>query len=239
MQSLTDKRVLVTGASSGIGRATATLFAAAGAHVVATGRSAEPLQALARDAKPGTVTPMVGDLTDDGFIATLVEAAGALDILVNNAGALKHAAFLDADPADWARVFEINVLALMRLTQPVARGMAARKRGHIINVSSLLARKVAAGTTIYAATKHAVAAITQGLRMELRPHGIRVTEIAPGLVNTSVFRDIDDPALRTRYATSTFERLNPVQIAEAIVFAASADANAGHDLIEIRPSAQE
>ena len=238
MQSLTGKRVLVTGASTGIGGATARTFAERGAVVVATARSAEALAALARALPIGAVTPMAGDLTDRSFLADLVAAAGPIDVLVNNAGALKHAPFLDSDPADWAPVFELNVLALLRLTQPVARAMAARRAGHIINVSSLLARRVAPFTLVYAATKHAVAAISQGLRTELGPFGVRVTEIAPGIVDTAVFGAIDDPRVQPLYADPGFERLTASQVADAIVSAAAADANVCPDLLELRAVGQ-
>jgi NADP-dependent 3-hydroxy acid dehydrogenase YdfG len=235
MQGLKAKRVLVTGASAGIGQATVRAFAEAGASVVATGRSAEGLRALGGAA----ISTLAGDLTDRAFVTGLAEAAGAVDILVNNAGALKHAVFLEADPEDWARVFEINVQALLVLTQLVARGMAARRSGHIINLSSMLARRVAPVTTVYSASKHAVAAISLGLRQELRAYNIRVTEIAPGVVDTNVFRDLEDPALVARYSTPKFEPMTASQVAEAIVFAARTDHNACPDLIEIKAIGQE
>jgi len=238
VQPLTGKRVLVTGASAGIGGATARLFAEKGATVVATARSADALAALAGALPKGAVTPVAGDLTDRGFLADLVATAEPVDVLVNNAGALKHAPFLEADPADWGRIFEINVLALLKLTQPIARGMAERRVGHIINVSSLLARRVAPFTLVYAATKHAVAAITQGLRTELGPFGVRVTEIAPGIVDTGVFGAIDDPRVRPLYANPGFERLSATQVATAIVSAAGADANVCPDLLELRAVGQ-
>ena len=238
MQRLTGKRVLITGASSGIGQAAAGLFIAAGAHVIATGRSAAPLEALARGAPAGAVTALAGDLNDAGFVAELAARAKPVDVLVNNAGALKHAPILESDPADWARVFEINVLALLRVTQAVARDMAERRSGHIINLSSMLARRVVPNTTIYAATKHAVAAISQGLRHELRAVNVRVTEIAPGVTSTNVFRDLDHPAALAMYAKPAYEAMTPTQVAETIVFAASTDHNACPDLIEVKAVGQ-
>ncbi|EWY37196.1 hypothetical protein N825_20935 [Skermanella stibiiresistens SB22] len=233
---MNGERALVTGASSGIGRATALALARAGASVLATGRDARALDALAREHP--SITTLAGDLTDTAFVAHLVEAAAGVDILVNNAGTLKHAAILEGDPADWERVFQVNVLALLALTQPVARVMAARGSGHIVMVSSLLARRVAPFTAVYAASKHAVAAITQGLRMELAPKGVRVTEVAPGLVRTGVMRDVDDPTVLASYAAKTFAWLTPEQVADAILHAVNAPATASIDLIEIRPHGQ-
>jgi NADP-dependent 3-hydroxy acid dehydrogenase YdfG len=238
MQRLTGKRVLITGASSGIGQAAAGLFVAAGAHVIVTGRTASALEGLARAAPGGAVTTLAGDLNDAAFIAELAARAKPVDVLVNGAGALKHAPILESDPADWERVFEINVLTLLRVTQAVARDMAARGSGHIINISSMVARRVVPNTTIYSATKHAVAAISQGLRHELRQFGVRVTEIAPGVTSTNVFRDLEHPTALAMYAKPAYEPMTPTQVAEAIVFAASTDHNACPDLIELKAVGQ-
>jgi NADP-dependent 3-hydroxy acid dehydrogenase YdfG len=206
--------------------------------VIATGRTASTLEALAHGAPAGSVTALAGDLNDAGFVAKLADAAKPVDILVNSAGALKHAPILESDPADWARAFEINVLALLRITQAVARDMAARKTGHIINISSMLARRVVANTTVYSATKHAVAAISLGLRHELRPFNIRVTEIAPGVTTTNVFRDLQHPAALAMYAKPSYEAMTATQVAETILFAAGTDHNACPDLIELKAIGQ-
>ncbi|MBJ3775625.1 SDR family oxidoreductase [Acuticoccus mangrovi] len=235
MTPLEGRTALVTGASSGIGAATATALAEAGAAVLATGRDAARLAEVAAAA---TVRTLAGDLTDPTFVAALAEAAGPVDILVNNAGALKHAPFLDSDPADWAAVFEINVLSLMRLTRAVGRGMRERGRGHIVNVSSLLARRAGPTNAVYAATKHAVAGFTAGLRAELAPHGVRVSEIAPGLVRTNVMRAIDDPAIKASYAARTYDWLQPADVAAAILHAVTAPDHVSLDLIEVRPRDQ-
>jgi NADP-dependent 3-hydroxy acid dehydrogenase YdfG len=223
---------LVTGTSSGIGRATALALAAEGWSVLGTGRDRAALAAL-----PG-ITTMAGDLTDAGFVDEVVAAAGEARLLVNNAGTLSHAPFLETPRHAWRGVFDLNVNALLDVTQGVARGMATRGSGHIVLISSMLARRVGPNTMVYAATKHAVAAIAQGLRMELRGHGIRVTEIAPGLVSTAIQRDISHAATRAGYAGLNFEWLAPEDIAAAIIGAVKAGPNVSTDLIEIRPQGQ-
>lgn len=238
--SLKDFRVLVTGASSGIGRATAQAFAAEGASVIATGRRLNELESMRDEVGKTSRAPEIiaGDINDPAFAARLAAAAGPVDILVNCAGMLKHAPFLESDEASWQAVFDTNVIALLRLTQLVARGMSERKKGHIVNISSVLADKVYPYTLVYAATKYAVRAISEGLRMELEPHGIRVTEIAPGLVQTAVLRDIDHPDVLKAYQSRTYKGLSPESIADAIVFAVAQDPHTATDLVKINPVGQ-
>jgi NADP-dependent 3-hydroxy acid dehydrogenase YdfG len=239
---LAGRRVLLTGASAGIGRATAQALAGAGATVLATGRRAERLDTLARDLAdaPGTVEFLAGDLTDPAFVQELVDWAGTPDVLVNNAGQVRHAPFLESDPADWAAVFESNVLSVLRLTQAVARRMSERKSGHVINVTSVLAGEVTIYTLAYAASKHALRAIGEGLRLELRPHGIKVTEVAPGLVTTEINREIRHPGVRDYYEARSrrFPYLEPADIAAAILYAVSAGPNVSPERLEIRPARQ-
>jgi NADP-dependent 3-hydroxy acid dehydrogenase YdfG len=224
---------LVTGASSGIGRATALALAEAGWSVLGTGRDRAALAGL-----PSPIRSMAGDLTDPGFVDAVVAAAGAATLLVNNAGTLAHAPFLETPRHGWRAVFDLNVHALLDLTQGIARGMAARGAGHVVLVSSLLARRVGPNTLVYAASKHAVAAIAAGLRAELRPHGIRVTEVAPGLVSTRIQREITHAGVKAGYAALPFDWLAPEDVAAVIRAAAEAPPNAATDLIEIRPQGQ-
>jgi NADP-dependent 3-hydroxy acid dehydrogenase YdfG len=238
--SLNGSRVLVTGASSGIGRATAKAFAAEGASVIATGRRLNELESMRDEAGATPRAPEIvaGDINDPAFARRLATTAGSVDILVNCAGMLKHAPFLESEEASWRAVFDTNVMALLRLTQFVARGMSERRKGHIVNISSVLADKVYPYTLVYAATKYAVRAISEGLRMELEPHGIRVTEIAPGLVQTAVLRDIDHPDVLKAYQSRTYKGLSPESIADAIVFAVAQDPHTATDLVKINPVGQ-
>lgn len=235
--SFTGKTVLVAGASSGIGRETALIFAAEGANVIAVARSADKLAAL-KDEAGGGVTTVAGDLTDNAFVDRLTAGAGDVDILVNLAGRTAHAPFLESDPGMWRDAWELNVHAMLVLTQAIARGMAARGSGHIINVSSILARQVYPLTMFYAATKHATAAITRGMRIELAGHGIRVTEIAPGLVDTELMSQPDHPAVVAAYAKRRDARLPAAEVARAIVYAAGTAPGTAPELIALNPHDQ-
>lgn len=235
-----DLRVLVTGASAGIGRETARQFASQGARVTATGLDANGLaEIVARSERgAGSVRTIAGDLTNAAFLTQLHEFAGDLDVLVNCAGWVKHTPFLDSNPVDWDRVFAINVIAMLRLTQLVVRRMCERRKGHIINVSSILARRVYPNTLAYAATKHAVRAISDGLRVELQGSGIKVTEIAPGLTDTDIFRDIDHPLVKQQYAKFNFRRLAPAEIARAILYVTAAPHESCPELVAVNPMGQ-
>ena len=236
------KTVLVAGASSGIGRETALMFASDGAKVIAVARSADKLAALQSEAGKseagGDISVIAGDLTEGAFIDRLVNEAGAVDILVNLAGRTAHAPFLDSDPDMWRAAWELNVHALLVLTQGIARGMVARESGHIINVSSILARQVYPLTMFYAATKHATAAVTRGMRIELAKHGIRVTEIAPGLVDTDLMSQPDHPDVVAAYAKRQDARLPAAEVACAIIYAAGTAPGTAPELIALNPHDQ-
>jgi NADP-dependent 3-hydroxy acid dehydrogenase YdfG len=231
------KRVLVAGASEGVGRETTLLFAAEGATVLAVARNASRLDALKTEAE-GEVVAIAGDLTDEDFVDRLAAEAGDIDFLVNLAGRTAHAPFLESDPNIWRAAWELNVLALLRLSQAIARGMVNRKQGHIINVSSILARQVYPLTMFYAATKHATAALTRGMRLELAEHGVRVTEIAPGLLDTSLMAQADHPVVVGAYAKREGDRLPAVEVARAILYAAGTEPGTAPELIALNPHGQ-
>jgi NADP-dependent 3-hydroxy acid dehydrogenase YdfG len=235
--TFSGKTVLVAGASSGIGRETALMFAAEGARVIAVARSEGRLADLQAEAGE-TLRTIAGDLTDSAFTDRLVAEAGAVDILVNLAGRTAHAPFLESDPEMWRDAWELNVHALLVLSQGIARGMAARGSGHIINVSSILARQVYPLTMFYAATKHATAAITRGMRIELAEHGIRVTEIAPGLVDTELMDQPDHPAVVAAYAKRQNARLPAAEVVRAILYAAGTAPGTAPELIALNPHDQ-
>jgi NADP-dependent 3-hydroxy acid dehydrogenase YdfG len=181
--------VLVTGASSGIGWATALHLASRGARVIGAARNEERLAQLAA-ASGGAVTVVRGDVTDDGDRAAIVEAAerlGPVDVLVNNAG-LGWMGLVETMPADDVRtLFETNVVALIDLTQRLLPGMLERRRGHVVNVSSGIGWVAFPPYTVYAATKWAVQGFTEGLRREVVGRGVTAASINPGPIATEFF----------------------------------------------------
>ena len=183
MPRLRGLSVVVTGASSGIGRATAALLAGRGARVWAVARSEGPLADLAA-ATPG-VTPLAADVTVDDERAALVDRVGRVDVLVNNAG-IGWVGRVEEMPAERVRaLFELNVLALIDLTQRVLPQMLERGRGHVVNVASLASYVSVPPLTVYSATKFAVQGFSDGLRREVARRGVAVTTVNPGPVATS------------------------------------------------------
>jgi short-subunit dehydrogenase len=179
------RAVIVTGASSGIGKATARLLADKGARVWAVGRSEARLQRLGGE-HPG-ITPFRADLTVEADRAALVEAVGTVDVLVNNAG-IGWIGRVAEMPADEVRaLFEVNVLGLIDLTQRVTAGMCERRFGHVVNVASVASYAAVPPLTVYASTKFAVQGFTDGLRRELAFSGVTVGTVNPGPIATEFF----------------------------------------------------
>ncbi|MFM9972393.1 MAG: SDR family oxidoreductase [Burkholderiales bacterium] len=235
--ALKGRSILITGASAGIGRATALAMARAGANILATGRRAEALEAVAKQcASSGNVIRVLaGDLESPAFVEKLVETAGEVDILVNNAGVLTYAPILDMRAAECQAMFNTNVLAAFAVAQAVAKKMAARKSGHIIFVTSTAAREVYKLGGIYCASKHALSAIARSLRLELQASGVRVSEVAPGMVDTNIRDGSTHPATQAALAARTISPLTAEEVADAIVYTAVTPANCCADLIELRP----
>ncbi len=179
LMSLQGKIILITGASAGIGLATAVQLAQQGARLIALGRRQDALDALAAQFPAGQVRTMAGDLNDEAFVQRIDALAPELDVFVNNAGVLRYAPILELTPEDCQWMFQTNVLASLRVTQGIARGMVGNKRGHIVFMSSIAAREVYRLASVYCATKHALSALARSLRLELQSHGIKVTEVAP------------------------------------------------------------
>jgi NADP-dependent 3-hydroxy acid dehydrogenase YdfG len=198
--SLAGRTAVVTGASSGIGRAIAEALGAAGAHVVLAGRTEEAMaESVTRIEKSGgSAEAQITDVRDVTQLRALVEGAvsstGRLDIMVNNAGVSYPQSIVDGDPEDWRTMLETNVLALLVGSQAAVRAMrACGSSGYIVNVSSVAALQPAPG--VYGATKHAVNAISETLRRELLDDPIKVITIMPGAVATSFARNFDPAVL--------------------------------------------
>jgi NADP-dependent 3-hydroxy acid dehydrogenase YdfG len=191
---LTGQTAVVTGASSGIGRAIAERLGASGAHVVLSGRTESAMKESAEKivAAGGRATIDVGDVRDPNVVRRLVERAvannGRLDIFVNNAGYSVLGPVLDGDVDSWRAMWETNVLALLVGCQAAVKAMRATGNpGHIINTSSIAALSPDSG--VYGATKHAVNVITNTLRAELENDPIQISSVMPGLVATNIGRE--------------------------------------------------
>ena len=207
---LSGRTAIVTGASSGIGRAIAERMGAAGAHVILSGRTAEPMeQSAALISKGGgRATVVVGDVRQpsavDELVKTALDADGQLDILVNNAGVVFPGGVLDGDAEQWRAMLDTNVLALLVGTKAAIAAMRnVGNRGHIVNVSSVAALRPDSG--VYGATKHAVNVITASLREELLEDPIQMTSVMPGLVATNIGRNADPELLAGIVAMSGIE----------------------------------
>lgn len=207
---LSGRTAIVTGASSGIGRAIAERMGAAGAHVVLSGRTESAMEASAATitAAGGRATIRVADVRDPSSVQALVQSAldadGHLDILVNNAGVAFLGSVLDGDPEGWRAMLDTNVLALLVGCQAAVTAMrAVGNTGHIVNISSVAALRPDSG--VYGATKHAVNVISNTLRQELQNDPIQITSIMPGLVATNIGRNSDPELLAGIVALSGIE----------------------------------
>jgi len=194
--SLNGRTAVVTGASSGIGRAIAETLGGAGAHVFLSGRTATAMEDSSKkiEAAGGRATCVIGDVRDPAVVRSLVERAvadtGRLDIMVNNAGISHPAPILEGDPEQWRAMLETNVLALLVGCQAAVKAMRdCSAEGQIVNISSIAAQRPAPG--VYGSTKHAVNAISATLRDELEEDTIRVVNVMPGAIATNFARNFD------------------------------------------------
>jgi len=195
-QPLSGRTAIVTGASSGIGRAIAEQLGSAGAHVFLSGRTAAAMEESKKKIEEagGKASVVVADVRDvaqvRGLVDGAVEATGRLDIMVNNAGLSYPASIIDGDPEEWRSMLETNVLALLVGCQAAVKAMrACNAEGQIVNISSVAAQRNNSG--VYGSTKHAVNAISSSLREELEDDTIRVTNVMPGVIATNFARNFD------------------------------------------------
>ena len=235
-----SKLAVVTGASSGIGEATARQLAADGFEVVCAARRGDRIEALAAELGGRAV---VCDVTSADDVARLAAEVGdRLDVLVNNAGgALGLAPAADTDVADWRGMFESNVIGTLQVTQALLPALIASGAGTIVNVGSIAGHVAYEGGSGYVAAKHAVAALTQTLRLELVDQPVRVEEIAPGMVRTEEFaltRFGGDQARADAVYAGVSEPLVAQDIAEAIGWMVGRPAHVNIDLLVIKPRIQ-
>ncbi|WP_327211703.1 SDR family oxidoreductase [Rhizobium ruizarguesonis] len=234
MTNINGKVALVTGASSGIGAATALKLAEAGAKVGIAARRIDKLADLKKEivSKGGEVLVIEMDVVDpaavEAGVKKLVGAYGSIDILVNNAGLMPLSDVDQFKVDEWHRMVDVNVKGLLNTTAAVLPQMINQHSGHIFNMSSIAGRKVFRGLSVYCATKHAVAAFSDGLRMEVgQKHNIRVTCIQPGAVATELYDHITEPGYIKQMddLAKQMTFLQGADIGDTIVFAAQAPAH--------------
>ena len=223
--------IVVTGASSGIGEETALALARRGATVWAVARSEGPLQELA--ARHQNIRPFAADLTDDGARARLIETVGPVDVLVNNAGVGWNGLVEDMPAKAVRELFELNVLALIDLTQRVLPGMLERRRGHIINVASVASWVATPPLTVYSATKHAVQGFSDGLRRELLGRGVAVTTINPGPVATRFTARAEKNVPTDQLGDERMPGVPASMVADEIVRAIQLDGAPPYDVVPV------
>jgi NADP-dependent 3-hydroxy acid dehydrogenase YdfG len=243
-QQLADDVAIVTGASSGIGEATAEALAAEGARVVLAARRVEELEALADriESDGGEALVVPTDVTDEEDIDALVEATtdeyGQIDILVNNAGVMLLEPVERADRSNFRQMVEVNLLGLMNLTHAVLPVMQDQEAGHIVNVSSVAGREASANSSGYNATKFGVNAFTDAVRQEVSGEGIRTTIIEPGAVETELATHIPDEQVIEQFAEMDLPMLSAGDIARSVVYATSQPQRVDVNEILIRPTGQ-
>jgi NADP-dependent 3-hydroxy acid dehydrogenase YdfG len=244
---LLDRVVIVTGASSGIGEATAIALASEGAKVVAVARRSNRLEALAEQIRDqgGTLHPLTADVADEAQIRDVIaktqDQFGRIDSLINNAGVMLLGPIDGADTEDWRRMIDVNLLGLMYATHAALPIMKSQQTGHIINVSSVAGRVVSSYGAVYCATKFAVGAFSESLRQQVCKDNIRVTIVEPGVVATELVQHIthaDTKSMAEEFYGS-MKTLDSEDIASAIVYALTQPAHVCVNELLVRPTAQD
>jgi NADP-dependent 3-hydroxy acid dehydrogenase YdfG len=244
---LVGKVALVTGASSGIGEATALALAEAGAAVAIGARRTDRLDALAAKLRDGgtTVLQLALDVTDeqactDAVRRTTDELAG-LDVLVNNAGVMLLGTIVGADPEDWRRMLHTNVLGLMYMTHAAIEGMVEQGSGDVVNISSVAGRVARLGSGVYNASKWAVNAFSESLRQEVTGRGVRISLVEPGAVATELTDHITQPEAKaaSKQMAANMTPLQAEDIARAILYVVSQPRHVAVNEVLVRPTDQE
>ena len=226
-RGIQTKVVVITGASSGLGEATARLLSPQGASVVLGARRVERIQSLADEltGNGGKALAIPTDVTDYDQVKKLVAAAvqtyGRIDVMINNAGLMPQSPLERLKIDDWNQMIDVNIKGVLYGIAAALPHMKAQKSGHIINVSSVAGHKVHPNSAVYAATKHAVRAISEGLRMEVKPYNIRTTVISPGAVDTELPNSVTEPDI-AEIVRKAHERAIPADtFARAVAYAMS------------------
>ncbi|TVQ65334.1 MAG: SDR family oxidoreductase [Phycisphaerales bacterium] len=248
MSGVKGRVVIVTGASSGIGEAAAAGLVRRGARVAMVARRGERLAALIEklrgEGAAGEAAAFECDVTSRDGVRAMVERVegglGPVDALVNNAGVMINSFVEKEREEEWARMVDVNINGVLHCTAAVIGGMLARGSGHFVNVSSVAGRRLFPGAAVYCATKHFVHAFSEGLRSEVTKHGLRVTVVAPGLVETELHDHATDPDMIERAKNRPPMRwLTSEDVAREIVHAMEAPAHVSVNEVLMRPTDQE
>jgi len=244
--NITGKVVVITGASSGLGEATARYLSAQGACVALGARRVERIEALANEIKGagGKALAAVTDVVDRHQVKRLVdkavEAFGRIDVLINNAGLMPQSPLERLKVDEWDRMIDVNIKGVLYGIAAALPHMQRQKSGHIINVSSVAGHKVRPNGVVYSATKHAVRVISEGLRQEVKPWNIRTTVISPGAVATELPDSVIEPdvaaGIRAFYASTA---IPAGSFARAVAFAMEQPEDVDINEILFRPTRQE
>jgi NADP-dependent 3-hydroxy acid dehydrogenase YdfG len=238
---------LITGATAGIGKSTAIEFAKNGYHLIITGRRQErlsELKAFLTKKYAINVLDLCFDVRDEKQVASAIQSLPTefknIDVLVNNAGlAAGLSTIQDGKTDHWEQMIDTNIKGLLYVTKHVSKLLIENKKGHIINVGSIAGKEVYANGNVYCATKHAVDALNKGMRIDLLPHGIKVSSVNPGMVETdfSLVR-FDGDVERAKKVYENLAPLKPEDIAETIYWMASRPAHVNINDVIITPTIQ-
>ncbi|MDP9743296.1 SDR family oxidoreductase [Peribacillus frigoritolerans] len=245
MSNIQDKVVIITGASSGIGEATARELASKGAKLVLAARRQERLKKLQEEIQQngGQVIFKVTDVASHEQMEELAEFAlkefGKIDVIVNNAGVMPLSPVHQKKINEWNTMIDVNIKGVLYGIAAVLPSMRERKEGHIINVSSIAGHLVFPASSVYSGTKFAVRAITEGLRIEEASNNIRTTIISPGTITTELLETISDPELKSAIVEDTKIGIEPASIARAIGFAIEQPSDVAINEMIVRPTIQE
>jgi NADP-dependent 3-hydroxy acid dehydrogenase YdfG len=240
------KVVVITGASSGNGEATARLLCTHGATVVLGARRLERIQSLASEltGRGGKALAVATDVTHYDQVKSLVDAAvqtyGRIDVMLNNAGLMPHSPLERLKIDDWNRTIDVNLKGVLYGIAAALPYMRQQECGHIINVSSVAGHKVRPGSAVYAATKTAVRVLSEGLRQEVKPYNIRTTVISPGALATELANSITEPDIAANVSKFMHETALPAEsFARVVAFAISQPEDMDINEILFRPTRQE
>ena len=245
--SIEGKVAIITGASSGIGYTTALVLSKAGAKVAIGARRTDKLEQLENEIKKngGGAVAQKLDVTKktdcDAFVEQVVKKWGTVDILVNNAGLMPLSFIKNLKVDEWEQMIDVNIKGVLFCTAAVIPHLKEKKSGHIVNISSVAGRVVFPSGSVYCATKHAVTALSEGLRQEFSTRSnIRVTCIEPGVVETELLNTITDDSLQSFVeAAKKTQSLRAEDIANAILFALQSPEHMNVNEVLVRPTTQE